>query len=166
MPLLRIAGLGCAGLLVWTAAASRVIDHTRLPVSAVVPRAVVTQPFGCTTLVLEPYDPFCQSRHVHTGIDLSARLGTVVRSATGGIAHVGYDPMGAGLYVVVSVDSRTRVFYCHLLHAAVVDGEQVSPGQALGQLGASGLATGPHVHFEVQVDGRAVDPLTWLAAGS
>ncbi len=166
MALMRIAVLACAGLLVWTAAASRVVDHARLPLSEVVPGAVVTQPFGCTALLLEPYDPLCPSRHVHTGIDLSARLGTSVRSATGGIAQVGYDPMGAGLYVVVTMDVRTRVLYCHLLRAAVADGEQVSAGQAIGQLGASGLTTGPHVHFEVQVDGRAVDPLAWLAAGS
>ena len=163
---MRIAGVGCAGLLVWTAAASRVVDHTRLPVSAVVRSAVVTQPFGCTTLVLEPYDPFCRSRHVHTGIDLSASMGTAVHSAASGIAHLGYDPMGAGLYVVVTFDRRTRVLYCHLLRTAVTEGEQVSPDQVIGQLGASGLATGPHVHFEVQVDGRAVEPLAWLAGGS
>jgi murein DD-endopeptidase MepM/ murein hydrolase activator NlpD len=166
MALLRIAGVGCAGLLVWTAAASRVVDHTRLPVSAVVPGAVVTQPFGCTTLALEPYDPSCRSRHVHTGIDLSARVGTAVHSATSGTAHAGYDPMGAGLYVVVTFDGRTRVLYCHLLRIAVTDGEQVGPDQVIGQLGASGLATGPHVHFEVQVDGRAIDPVAWLAGGS
>jgi murein DD-endopeptidase MepM/ murein hydrolase activator NlpD len=74
--------------------------------------------------------------------------------------------MGAGLYVVVTFDGRTRVLYCHLLRIAVTDGEQVSPDQVIGQLGASGLATGPHVHFEVQVDGRAIDPVAWLAGGS
>jgi murein DD-endopeptidase MepM/ murein hydrolase activator NlpD len=166
MAFLRVAGVGCAGLLVWTAAASHVVDHTRLQVGAVVRGAVVTQPFGCTALVLEPYDPLCPSRHVHTGIDLSARLGTPVHSATSGTARVGYDPMGAGLFVTVAVDGRTRVLYCHLLHSAVTEGEQVGPDQVIGQLGASGLATGPHVHLEVQVDGRAVDPVAWLAGGS
>jgi murein DD-endopeptidase MepM/ murein hydrolase activator NlpD len=166
MAFLRIAGVGCAAMLVWTAAASLVVDHTRLPLSAVVPGAVVTQPFGCTTLALEPYAPFCPSRHVHTGIDLSARLGTAVHSATSGIARVGYDPMGAGLFVVVEVDGRTRVLYCHLLRTDVTEGEQVGPDQVIGQLGATGLATGPHVHFEVQVDGRAIDPVAWLGGGS
>jgi murein DD-endopeptidase MepM/ murein hydrolase activator NlpD len=164
MSLLRIAGFGCAGLLVWTAAASRIVDQARLPVSAVVQGAVVTQPFGCTNLALEPYDPSCLSRHVHTGIDLSARLGAAVHAAAAGIAHVGYDRMGAGLYVDVAFDGHTRVLYCHLLRVDVVEGEQVGPGQVIGELGASGLATGPHVHLEVDVDGRAVDPIAWLRA--
>ncbi len=164
MVFLRIAGIASAGLLVWAAAASRMVDEARLPLSGVVRGAVVTQPYGCTTLALEPYDPLCPARHVHTGIDLSARAGTAVHTATGGIAQVGYDPLGAGLYVVVAVDRHTRVLYCHLLHADVAGGEQVRAGQVIGELGASGLATGPHVHLEVQVDGRAVDPAAWLAA--
>jgi len=160
---LRVAGICTAGALVWTAAASRVVDHSRLPLAAVVRGAVVTQPFGCTTLVLEPFDPFCPGRHVHTGIDLSAPLGTAVHSATSGIARVGYDPDGAGIYVAVSVDEHVRLLYCHLLRADVAGREQVTAGQEIGELGATGLATGPHVHLEVQVDGRSVDPARWLA---
>jgi murein DD-endopeptidase MepM/ murein hydrolase activator NlpD len=162
---LRIAALCAAGLVVWTVTASRVVDDTRLPLNAVVAGAVVTQPFGCTSLALEPFDPFCPGRHVHTGIDLAAALGTAVHAATGGIARPGYDSAGAGIYVAVAFGAHVRLLYCHLLRAQVTPGEQVTAGQVIGQVGQTGLATGPHVHFEIQVDGRSVDPAQWLSAG-
>jgi len=101
---------------------------------------------------------------VHTGIDLAAPMGTAVLAAAAGIARVEFDPNGAGLYVLVIVDARTRVFYCHLSSAAVADRQAVSTGQVVGAIGESGLATGPHLHFEVQVDGRSIDPVAWLAS--
>ncbi len=150
--------------VVWIVVASQLPGHERLPIGGVVVGAVVSQPFGCTTLALEPFDPFCPGRHIHTGIDLAAPSGRDVYSATAGVAHVGLDPNGAGNYVVVNVDPHTRVFYCHLSEFRVRSGESVNPGQVIGLVGATGLATGPHVHFEVQVDGTSVDPVAWLAS--
>ena len=147
---------------VWVVVAAQVPSHERLPVAGVVAGAVISQPFGCTSFELEPYDPFCAGRHIHTGIDLAAPVGAAVHSATTGVAHVGVDPNGAGIYVVVRVDAHVRVFYCHLSAVAVVNGQTVSDGQVIGALGESGRATGPHVHFEVQVDGTSVDPAAWL----
>ena len=159
----RAAAMGGAAVLLWSVAGSQVPSHARLPLSGVVPRAVISLPFGCTTFELEPYDPFCPGRHVHTGVDLAAATGTPVYSATSGTARVGFDPHGAGSYVVVSVDGRTRVFYCHLSTIAVATGEVVSAGEVVGAIGQTGLATGPHLHLEVQVDGRSIDPAAWLA---
>jgi len=163
---LRILLIAPAAGLAWMLAASQLVDQTRLPIDVVVEGAVMTQPFGCTTLALEPFDPLCPSRHVHTGVDLAARAGTPVHSATSGVARVGYDPAGAGLYVAVKFGYNVRVLYCHLFTAAVKSGESVEPGEVIGAVGSSGLATGPHVHFEVQVDGRSVDPVEWLASPS
>jgi murein DD-endopeptidase MepM/ murein hydrolase activator NlpD len=101
---------------------------------------------------------------VHTGIDLAARLGTAVYSATSGTARVGFDPDGAGNFVVVSADAHARVIYCHLSAVGVVNGQTLSAGQVIGALGSTGKSTGPHLHFEVQVDGRAIDPIPWLAS--
>ena len=70
--MIRIAALALAAALIWTVAASRVTDQRRLPLMAIVPGAVETLPFGCTSFVLEPFDPFCPGKHVHTGIDLAA----------------------------------------------------------------------------------------------
>lgn len=156
-----IAALVVAG---WLVAATQVPSQVRLPLSGVVPGAVVTQPFGCTGLDLEPYDPACLSRHFHTGIDLAAREGSPVYSATGGTAYLGYDPMGAGDFVAVRVDAHIRIVYCHLSAYRVSDGEPVTAGQVVGLVGATGLATGPHVHFQVDVDGVPVDPATFLGS--
>jgi len=160
---LRVVGICAAAALIWIVGASRVPSHEKLALTAIVPGAVMTQPFGCSNLLLEPFDPHCPSRHVHTGVDLAAPKGTAVRAATGGIVSVGFDPGGAGLYVIVVVDRHVRALYCHLSAAVVVNSERVLTGQVIGEVGASGLATGAHLHFEVQVDSRAVDPVVWLA---
>jgi len=124
----------------------------------------VTQPFGCTDVDLEPYDPTCPTRHFHTGIDLAASEGTPVYSATDGTAHTGSDPMGAGNFISVVVDAHVRVVYCHLSAFRVGSGQQVAPGQLIGLVGATGLATGPHVHLQVDVDGVPVDPASFLGS--
>jgi murein DD-endopeptidase MepM/ murein hydrolase activator NlpD len=161
---LRITGMVAAAGVVWVVVASQVPGHTRLSIAGVVPGAVVSQPFGCTSLELEPYDPFCPGRHIHTGIDLAAPMGRPVLAAAAGTARVGFDPNGAGLYILVVVDAHARVFYCHLSSVGVADRQAVSAGQVIGAIGQSGLATGPHLHFEVQIDGSAVDPVAWLAS--
>ena len=71
---------------------------------------------------------------------------------------------GAGIFVVEVVDQHVRLLYCHLQRVRVVAGSPVAPGDVIGEVGATGLATGAHLHFEVQVDGRAVDPIKWLAS--
>ena len=164
IPAVRVVGIVAAAAVVWMVVGAQVPSHQRLPLAAVVAGAVVSQPFGCTSFALEPYDPFCAGRHIHTGIDLAAPLGTAVHSATAGIAKVGVDPSGAGIYVVVTVDAHVRVFYCHLSALGTANGQKVAVGQVIGALGESGRATGPHVHFEVQVDGTSVDPSAWLAS--
>ena len=152
------------GAVIWIVAASQVPNHQRLPIYGVVEGAVVTQGFGCTSFDLEPYDPFCPGHHIHTGIDLAAPMGTAVHSVSAGVARVGFDPNGAGLFVLVIADSHVRIFYCHLSAIGVVNGQAVTAGQVIGALGQSSKATGPHVHFEVQVDGTSVDPVAWLAS--
>ena len=163
MAVMRVAGISAAAALIWVAGASQAPSHEKLVLRAIVPGAVETQPFGCSNLVLEPFDPYCPSRHIHTGVDLAAPKGTVVRAAAGGTASVGFDPSGCGLFVSV-VDGHVRVLYCHLSAALVSLGDLVVTGQLVGRVGSTGLSTGAHLHFEVQVDGRAVDPVSWLGS--
>lgn len=162
--MIRLLGLLALGVATWLVAATQVPNHMRLPLAGVVPGAVVTQPFGCTELDVEPYDPACLSRHFHTGIDLAAPEGSPVYSATDGTAYIGYDPMGAGNFVAVRVDSHVRIVYCHLSAYRVSDGEFITAGQLVGLVGATGLATGPHVHFQVDVDSEPVDPVAFLGS--
>jgi murein DD-endopeptidase MepM/ murein hydrolase activator NlpD len=164
MPWLRVGGIVVAVALVWTVGAAKVSSHEKLTLAAIVPGALMTQPFGCSDLVLEPFDPYCPSRHIHTGVDLAARQGTPVHAAAAGTATVGFEPQGAGLYVAVSSDGKVRALYCHLSKTAIKAGDQVIVGEVVGAVGATGLATGAHLHFEVQLDGRAIDPVAWLAS--
>jgi murein DD-endopeptidase MepM/ murein hydrolase activator NlpD len=158
---MRILAIAASSLAVWLIAATQVPTQLRLPVSSVVPGAVVTQPFGCTRLELEPFEPSCPSRHIHTGIDLAAHLGAGVFSATEGTAVIGY-AVDAGNFIAVVVDAHVRVLYCHLSAFRVAAGDHVTPGQLIGLVGATGLATGPHVHLQVDIDGRPVDPMRFL----
>ena len=162
--MLRVAGACTAAAVIWLAGASRVPVHDKLALPAIVPGAVMTQPFGCSTLLLEPFDPYCPTRHFHTGVDLAAPAGTPVRAAADGTANIGWDPDGAGLYVVVASDGHVRALYCHLSTAVVSHDARVIAGRVIGRVGTSGLSTGAHLHFEVQVEGRAVDPVSWLAS--
>jgi murein DD-endopeptidase MepM/ murein hydrolase activator NlpD len=161
---LKIGGACLAAVLIYMVGASRVTSDDKLTLAAIVPGATMTQPFGCTTLVIEPFDPYCPTHHTHTGVDLAAPVGTPVYAAEAGTASIGFDPKGAGLYVAVSSDGNVRVLYCHLSKATAVPGELVATGQVVGAVGATGLATGAHLHFEVQVDGRPIDPVAWLAS--
>jgi len=161
---LRIFAIALSAVLVWTVAGSRVASHQRLPLASIVPGAVETLPFGCTSFQLEPFDPFCPGLHVHTGVDLAAPSGTPVMAAAEGITQPGFDPGGAGIYVTERVDQHVRLLYCHLWRLHIAAGQRVSPGEIIGEVGATGLATGAHLHFEVQVDGHPIDPVTWLAA--
>jgi murein DD-endopeptidase MepM/ murein hydrolase activator NlpD len=161
---LKVGGICLAAILLYALGASRVPNEHKLTLAAIVPGATMTQPFGCSSLVLEPFDPYCPTHHVHTGVDLAAPEGTPVYAADVGVASVAFDALGAGLYVAVSSGGHVRALYCHLSRATVKPGQQVVTGQEVGAVGATGLATGAHLHFEVQVDGRAIDPVVWLVS--
>ena len=161
---MRLLVAATATVAVFLVGATQMPSHVRLPVTTVVVGAVVTQPFGCTPLELEPFDPSCPSHHVHTGVDLAARTGEDVHSATSGAAVTGYDAAGAGNYVAVIAGGRVRILYCHLAGFAVRSGDPVAAGEVIGFVGATGLATGPHVHLQVDVDGRPVDPQVFLGS--
>jgi murein DD-endopeptidase MepM/ murein hydrolase activator NlpD len=99
----------------------------------------------------------------HAGIDLLAEAGTAVGAAgPGRVAYAGRIAGGWGKLVVVAHARRVRTLYAHLSAVEVDVGERVDTGSQVGAVGASGNATGPHLHFEVRVGGAAVDPATAL----
>ncbi|MEV2210614.1 M23 family metallopeptidase [Streptomyces sp. NPDC050997] len=103
----------------------------------------------------------------HTGQDFAVPIGTPVR-AVGAGQVVKVSCGGAfGIEVVVEHVGGYYSQYAHLAAVTVDQGEQVSPGQWIGQSGTSGNSSGPHLHFEVRVTpemGSAVDPVPWLSA--
>jgi murein DD-endopeptidase MepM/ murein hydrolase activator NlpD len=159
---MRLLASGAVAVAIWLAVATQVPAHPSMRLADVVVGAAITQPFGCTSLELEPFDDLCPWHHKHTGVDLAAAIGTEVHSATNGTALAGFDGSGCGVYVLVVVDAHVRALYCHLSVVRVPSGSSVQPGQVIGLVGDTGLTTGPHVHLQVDVDGVPVDPTTWL----
>ena len=95
----------------------------------------------------------------HLGVDLAAPRGTRVSApAAGVVIHVGHR-LGFGLVVELDHGAGVVTRYAHLRSAAVQEGETVRRGEAIAAVGTSGVTTGPHLHYEVMVHGRQVDPL-------
>lgn len=100
----------------------------------------------------------------HPGIDYPAPTGTPVAAAgRGQVVFAGWDSGGYGRLVVVEHPQGVRSMYAHLSDIGVRRGESVVAGSRIGRVGATGFATGPHLHFELRLSGgAAVDPLTAL----
>ena len=98
----------------------------------------------------------------HGGVDIAADLGTPVLTSRGGVVlRTGWiGAYGYAVYVDHGDGSQTR--YAHLSRIDVVPGEALARGDRLGAVGSTGASTGPHLHFEIRIDGRAVDPLAYL----
>lgn len=121
----------------------------------------ITQPFGPSTFALEP--PLGPYPHFHTGIDMAAPLGTpVVAAGDGVVVAVGHTSYGYGNYVIVAHGGGIATLYGHLLQTSVNTGEPVARGQLVGLEGATGYATGPHLHFELRLNNQVVDPMPYL----
>ena len=101
----------------------------------------------------------------HTGIDFPAPLSAVVAARDGIVTAVGPFP-GYGTVVELEHEQGVSTLYAHLSRALVEPGRRVTRGTPVGLVGATGDATGPHLHFEVRVRGAPVDPAPALAIDS
>jgi murein DD-endopeptidase MepM/ murein hydrolase activator NlpD len=97
--------------------------------------------------------------NLHTGLDLSASMGSPIRSvANGVVTEVGYDG-SYGNKTVVTLDDGTEIWYAHQTSFAVDAGDAVRAGEVIGTVGSTGNSTGPHLHIEVRPGGGdPVDP--------
>jgi murein DD-endopeptidase MepM/ murein hydrolase activator NlpD len=97
------------------------------------------------------------------GIDIGQMRGAIVAATDGVVAWAGGEPCcGYGIYVVVASNGGLETLYAHLSSLAVKTGDSVRQGQALGDVGCTGVCSGPHLHFEVRLNGRRVNPLLHL----
>ena len=115
-------------------------------------------------VVIPPSDGFGpRGNRFHTGLDFPAGRGVPVAAAGAGrVVFAGFDGGGYGNLVVVSHRGHVSTWYAHLASIAVRRGGSVSAGARIGTVGATGRATGPHLHFEVRVRGAATNPLAAL----
>ncbi len=100
----------------------------------------------------------------HQGIDIAVDYGDpVVAAASGVVVSAALDTdHGYGNLVVIDHNGSVRTMYAHLQKMNVKAGEEVTRGQLIGEAGATGYAIGPHLHFEVHIEGNLVDPLLYL----
>ena len=119
----------------------------------------MTSPFGYRP------DPFLGKPALHPGIDMVQFYGAEIHpTAAGKVIHAG--PYG-GYGNMVEVDHGRGMVtrYGHMSEVLVTEGQEVRPATVLGRIGSSGRSTGPHLHYEVRLDGEAVDPSKFLSAG-
>jgi murein DD-endopeptidase MepM/ murein hydrolase activator NlpD len=129
----------------------------RMPLSG---DSSVTSPFGYRV------DPFLGRLALHPGVDLAEAEGAEIHAAAAG--HVVHSGPAGGYGIMVEIDHGNGLAtrYAHMSEALVEEGQQVDKGAVLGRLGSTGRSTGPHLHYEVRVDGEPVDPERYLRAGA
>jgi len=106
--------------------------------------------------------PIFGVRRFHSGIDIAAPYGTLVKAADGGqIVQAGYFG-GYGYSVMVYHGGGFATWYAHLSSINVSVGQFVERGQVIGLVGSTGWSTGPHLHFEVRINGSPQNPMGYL----
>ena len=116
----------------------------------------ITSPFGMRA------NPMGQGFEMHPGIDIGAPMGATVTAAAGGRVIWAKEYGGYGNAIIIDHGGQTSSVYGHLSQIFVAEGQDVERGQAIGAVGCTGRCTGPHLHFEVRVNGAAIDPISRL----
>jgi len=106
--------------------------------------------------------PFTGRRDFHEGIDIAAEFGTPILAPAPGRVVFSGRRGGLGLALIVDHGFGIRTTYGHLQRVLLEPGSHVSRGQQMATMGSSGLSTGPHVHYMVEVGGKHVDPLDYI----
>jgi murein DD-endopeptidase MepM/ murein hydrolase activator NlpD len=106
--------------------------------------------------------PVLGKRRKHNGIDLAAPTGTPVYATADGIVGKAQWFSSYGLYIRVDHGADLETRFAHLSKLAVAAGERVKKGDIIGYVGSTGRSTGPHLHYEVRIDGVAVNPIPYM----
>jgi len=110
--------------------------------------------------------PILKKNKLHTGIDIGASSGTDILAANGGkVIKTAYNASGYGYYVMIDHGGGIVTLYAHSSKILVSTGDVVTRGQVIAKVGSTGMSTGPHLHFEVRVNGQYVNPLNYVTAG-
>ena len=123
-------------------------------------------PSSSSYLVTSPYGyrihPVTGSKRFHAGIDIGAAYGTNILAANSGTVIVaGYNAGGYGNYVVISHGGGYSTLYAHASSLLVSRGQKVTKGQVIAKCGSTGMSTGPHIHYEVQLNGKTTNPMQY-----
>ena len=105
------------------------------------------------------FHPILHRTRMHTGVDFGAGYGASIRSAAGGVVIMSGYSRGYGNCIIVDHGGGVTTLYGHCSARLVHEGQTVLQGEVIGRVGATGMATGPHLHFEVRHNGSPVAPL-------
>jgi murein DD-endopeptidase MepM/ murein hydrolase activator NlpD len=108
-------------------------------------------------------DPFNRSARMHKGIDIPGPIGTPIHATADGIISRSGWASGYGNLVQISHGSGMETRYGHMSKLLVAENSYVKRGQIIGLMGSTGRSTGSHLHYEVRVDGAAINPLPFVA---
>ncbi|HEY8162515.1 MAG TPA: M23 family metallopeptidase [Methylocystis sp.] len=120
----------------------------------------LTSTFGYRT------DPFFGRPALHSGVDLREEYGAPVKATAAGTISAAGPQGGYGNLVEIDHGGGMSTRYGHLSEIKVAPGQHVAPGAVIGRVGSTGRSTGPHLHYEVRIDGEAVDPSRFLKAAA
>jgi len=108
-------------------------------------------------------DPFKGGAAMHAGIDLSGPLGTpIYATADGVVMNAGWNSGGYGNLIKIDHGRGIETRYGHLSSIGIQPGQKVTRGQLIGRMGSTGRSTGSHLHYEVRIDGRPVNPIPFM----
>ena len=106
--------------------------------------------------------PVLRQRRSHKGVDLAAPTGTPIYATADGVIGRADWFSSYGLFISIDHGADLETRYAHLSKLAVAAGERVRKGDLIGYVGSTGRSTGPHLHYEVRVDGLAVNPIPYM----
>lgn len=107
--------------------------------------------------------PLFGDERPHSGIDIAGSAGSEVMAADSGTVAVATYSSSYGNYVTIYHSNGDYTLYAHMSSLAVTAGQNVTQGDVIGYVGSTGWATGPHLHFEIRVNGSTVDPLSYFS---
>jgi murein DD-endopeptidase MepM/ murein hydrolase activator NlpD len=132
----------------------------QLPLAKPVSNADITSRYGTRI------DPFLGRPALHTGIDFRATTGYPVKSTAAGKVILAEYNGGYGKMVEIDHGNGVTTRFGHLSRILVKPGQQVPKGFVVGRAGTTGRSTGPHVHYEIRIAGKPIDPIRYIRAGS
>ena len=111
-------------------------------------------------------DPFNGHRRMHNGLDMAGPMGTPIYATADGIVGRAQWVNGYGNFIEVNHGGGMQTRFGHLSQLLVQQGARVEKGQLIGRMGSTGRSTGSHLHYEVRIDGRPVNPTPFLTSAS
>jgi murein DD-endopeptidase MepM/ murein hydrolase activator NlpD len=106
--------------------------------------------------------PILGYTRMHTGVDMSAPYGQEIKAGGAGRVILAGVYGGYGNTVIIDHGGGMTTLYAHQSQVNVAYGDEVAAAQVIGYIGTSGLSTGPHLHFEVRISGKPVDPVAYI----